>query len=568
MSANSPDRFVRFSACALAGSTLPVFLPELPPPGLMILSACAASGLAVRFAWLRSGLFLLLGFTWVCWHASNSIESVLLPELEKQPMLVSGRVVDLPQREADRLKILFKVEDSDLHLAFAGSGKLILNCYRCAMDIRAGERWQFLVKLKRPSGGASPGAFDYEKWLFRHRIAATGYLVSGETGQTGNGNQRLEAAGRLYYQVWRTNIQAWIRSLDGLSPRASSLFRALLIGDRGGLTDVDWRVLRSTGVAHLVAISGLHIGLVMVTIMFLARYFLDSMPRLYLLCPRIWITRCLGLLGASGYAALAGFAVPTLRALLMIGLFILANLLGRNMSLFRLLFATVVILLLLDPFIAFEPGFWLSFGAVFIIAWSISTVRSMNWVMAQPRLWLGMMPLLILFFSHVSLVAPVANFIAIPIVSFLLLPAGLLASLMAGLGLEKFGALLLEYSGKLADAGLTGLEFLADIPMASVSYTPPGSVTAALIILTGLLMTTPFQFHSPVIYLVMAVLAFAPAPASLQPGEFEVALLDVGQGLSIVITTRHTTTVYDTGPRYGPISIFYHFPHRPIKPMV
>ena len=563
MSASSPDRFIRFAAWLLAGATLPVFLAELPSLWLLIVSAGALSALAARFAWLRSGLFLLLGFTWVCWHASSSIDRVLSSELEKQPMLVSGRVVDLPQREADRLKILLRVEESYPHQAFADSGKLILNCYRCTMDIRAGERWQFRVKLKRPSGGVSPGAFDYEKWLFRHRVAATGYLVSGETGQADNGNQRLEPAGRLYYQVWRTDLQAWIQSVDGLSPRASGLFRALLIGDRSGLSNVDWRVLRSTGVAHLVAISGLHIGLIMVTIMFLARHILDFVPRLYLLCPRIWITRCLGLLGASGYAALAGFAVPTLRALLMIGLFILAHLLGRNISLFRLLFATVFILLLLDPFIAFDTGFWLSFGTVFIIAWSSSGIRSTNWLMAQPRLWLGMMPLLVLFFSHVSLVAPVANFVAIPVVSFLLIPAGLLASLLAGLGVEKPGALLMEYSGRVADVGLTGLEFLADIPMASLSYTPTGSVSAALIIVAGLMMTTPFQLHSPAIYLVMAVLAFVPAPASLQRGEFEVALLDVGQGLSIVITTRHSTTVYDTGPRYGPISIFHPFPKCP-----
>ena len=400
MSSNKRDHLVISSASALAGATLPMLLSELPPLAVL----AAISGVfGILALWLRPlapVFWVLLGFSWVCGHAGGVLTSILPEHLERQPLVIEGRITDLPRTGEGRTRVLLDIDNSEPSWIQGRAAKVILNCYRCRLKLQAGERWRVTVKLKRPSGTASPGAFDYEKWLFRQGIVATGYIVDNA------GNRRLASAHALNYQGWRSRLRIYLLSLPGVSPRARGMFRALLIGDRGGLTNRDWAVLRATGISHLVAISGLHIGLIMLTVSFLFRYGLDLFPRLYLYFPRVWFSRIAGVLAAMVYAALAGFAIPTLRALLMIGLFITARLMGRDISLFRLLFATVALLLLFDPFVAFDASFWLSFGAVFIIALGADTATRFSWLTMQPRLWLSMMPLLILFFSYVSLVAP------------------------------------------------------------------------------------------------------------------------------------------------------------------
>ena len=549
MSANAANHFLPSAVLALAGATLPVFLSELPHPLILVGILASCLFLAWFFRPLLPLLFLFLGLSWVSWNAAHSIAAVMPAEIENTPLLIEASVVDLPHMEERHTRLRVRlIADID---GWPGSKNefLRLNCYRCYWKFHVGEHWSLVVKLKRPHGFASPGAFDYEKWLFRQGIRATGYVIGGDQ-EKGQNNLLDEKSGPVY-QVWRQDLQEFLHNLPLISARSRGLFLALLIGDRGGLEQLDWDVLRNTGVSHLVAISGLHIGMVMLATTFAFRFFLNLVPVIFLYLPRVWLCRIAGVMAATGYAALAGFSVPTQRALLMLTLFVIAGLLGRETSLIRLLFMTTSLLIMVDPLVTMDTGFWLSFGAVLIIAWGSGIEPGTSWLRTQPRIWLGMAPLLILFFGQISLVAPLANLVAIPVVSFFVLPVALLAGLFFLLGLDSIPAMMFFVCGLVVDLGWNTLNLLAELPMSSYDYTISGVIPSALLIVTGLMVLSPFQVVGPAIYTGLALSLLNPSASQIESGDFTVSFLDVGQGLSVVISTMNTTTVYDTGPSFG-----------------
>jgi competence protein ComEC len=330
------------------------------------------------------------------------------------------------------------------------------------------------------------------------------------------------------------------------------LVRALVLGDRSGLDPAQWEVLTRTGTNHLIAISGLHVGLVAALLFFLSRWAWSRSARLTLLIAAPRAAAFAALTGAVAYSALAGFAISTQRALIMLAVVLGAVLLSRAVRPVSGIVLALVGVLILDPKAVLSYGFWLSFGAVAALLYALGRRLGAGglwskWGRAQWAVALGLLPMLLLLFGRASLIAPVVNLIAVPLFSLVLLPAVLVASL---LGLVPGAELPLVLTARVMAWGFGLLEGAAGWTWAAATVSwRPAWVWAAAFAGAVLLLAPrglPGRWVGLLLLLPLPLLR-APAP---DYGEAQVTLLDVGQGLSAVVRTREHTLVYDTGPKF------------------
>ena len=280
------------------------------------------------------------------------------------------------------------------------------------------------LRLSPPIAPLNTGGGGYERWLYQERIAATAELVDWQPLTDGCG------VACLYHQ-WRIGL---IHRLDQHLSRMQhpGLVEALLLGSRARLEDAHWEVLEATGTQHLVAISGLHLGLVAMLIgQLVAAPAGQASPR----CPRLgrWLPFTVILLGALGYALLAGFTVPTQRALVMVGVAGLLLSGGRQWRLWDGWLLAFVFVVCLEPRAILGMGFWFSFGAVACLILAFGARRSAagavrSLLMAQVAVVAGLMPVMLGFGLEPSLMALPANLVAIPFLGLVVMPLLLLAA--------------------------------------------------------------------------------------------------------------------------------------------
>ncbi len=416
----------------LAGVLAVLALPVLPSGPWLLLAGVPIAAAACLWRPARILIFVLVGFCWCWWCAQNQLGLRLAPALEGRNLVVSGWVASIPQSQTDYVRFEFAVEQLDGHAPGHGIPKLIrLSWSKTAIVPAAGQHWRFTVRLKQPRGYMNPGGFDYEGWLFRHGIGATGYVFHDQA-------KRMDAAARFPLLRARAAIfTAMQRALN--HNEFSGVAAALAIGDRSGIDAAQWRVFQNTGTAHLVAISGLHIGLVAGLVFLLLRFFWRRSAWLCARLPAPIAGALAALLAASLYAAMAGFSVPTQRALIMLVALVGATVLRRHARPLDMLGMALIAVLILDPLSAGEIGFWLSFAAVAVIFYvfngrlNSSRGKVMQLLRTQWAVGIGLLPLLVLFFHRATLVSPLANIVAVPVYSLLFVPLDLTGVVFLGL---------------------------------------------------------------------------------------------------------------------------------------
>lgn len=537
--------FVKAALCFVAGASTIGLWPELPPSGVI------AAGLAIGVAgclhrWTRLPALAVLGAALALAAASQRLEAVPAGEPAGEDIVVTGRVAGLPHAEQRHIRFRFDVRSArhDGQTVQVPSTVRLSWYGRDLPAVIPGEQWRFSVRLRPPRGFANPGGFDYARWLFVEGLGATGHVrADGVT-------ERLAPA-RPTLNGLRHRLRQTISQRDRL--QHPGMLTALAIGDRALIGDDAWDVLLATGTNHLVAISGLHIGLAAAAGFFFGRVLWQGLPSLKQRVARPVFAAVAGMTCATCYAALAGFAIPTQRALVMLAVGLGMLVLRRRAAAPEVLAAALVAVILFDPLAPLAAGFWLSFGAVAAIVYLMhgrlgGGRRLPGFARLQAGIAVALAPAAVLLFARASLAGPVANLIAVPWVSLVVVPPTLLGTLV-GAWSPLAGGLLLQ----LADLALMPLwwflQALAAYPWAETHRPTPSPLSMGLALIGVIALLAPRGVPGKAagfVCLMPLFLAPSPRPA---PGAVWLDVLDVGRGVAIVARTRSYTLVHDTGPR-------------------
>ena len=491
------------------------------------------------------------------------------PALEGVDLQVIGVVCSLPQWHSDGVRFGFEVEQA----VRGAQGQTVqlpptlsLGWYKPQHgeeagglpDIQVGERWQLPLRLQRPHGLINPGGFDTELWLWEQGLHATGHVR-----QAAPGTPPMRLALTWWYPVeqWRGHVRRQI--LQTLKePRFGGQTAALLLGDQAAISQHDWDVFRTTGIAHLMSISGLHITLWA----WVARWLLSRLWRYSDVWGRSW---CLvypaplaalwgGVLFALAYAVFSGWGVPAQRTVTMLLAACWLRVHALHWPLLAQWLLAAAVVCVWDPWAVLQAGFWLSFVAVGMLflmppapastasgegSWLARLVRHLRLLLREQGLiTLGLAPLTLLLFQQVSVVGLLVNLFAIPWVTFVVTPlafAGVLWSPLwhvCSLGLQCLMAVL-EPLPALSWA----VWHTAVLPW---WLTVMGTAGAAVFIsqstvhkrLCGAALLAPVFFWQ------------TPRPPM---GVAQLLFADIGQGNAVLVRTATHSLLFDTGPRFG-----------------
>lgn len=491
-----------------------------------------AAHLLPRHRWIGGFLF---GVCWAFTHASIQLEHRWPASFAKQAVTVQGYVVGLPKEEGFRHRFDFRVVSGD-DIGAKLPRRLRLSWYQNPPELRPGDLWKLEVKLKPPRGYANPGGFDYERYLFFQRIDALGYVVAGHS--TGV---------KFTLDRFRDQASSYLRQL--MPDSNQGVLLALTLGDRRYLSTDQRDLLRDTGTAHLLAISGMHVALVAGAFGLLVAGVWRLVPRLACRWPTRLVGAFSGAVAALCYATMAGWSLPTQRAVIMVmvGAVFIARF--RHGHWFHAWIIALAAVLLLQPMAPLDGGFWLSFIAtafVILVARGLPRQHAAKTMVGlQWRLSLALLPVIWLTFSEVPWLSPLANLLAVPVVSLLVLPMALLGAIAAPW--PALSALCFGGASEVVAWLFGGLAWLAEAPRFEPSEL--GAWQAWILVLVSIWLVLPKRlFAVPMVCLVLAALS----PRDLRPPAHElyVDMIDVGQGNAVLVRTATHALLYDAGDRY------------------
>lgn len=554
---SSPPGMLAGAVAVLAGAVLVQALPALPPRWAIVTLGCVACVGICGCRWWRAPPWwyllpiVLAGFAWTAWRADLALAARLPHTLEKQDILVTGRVVDLPEARDGSTRFTFDIARARLDgRAVPVEGRVRLSWYATRDKpppiIRPCSRWRIRVRMKRPRGLVNPGGSDFERAALWRGIVATGYV------------REDPANGLLHQGACVDGVRARVAAaIDTALPddaHAARLLRALSVGDQRALDEHDWQVVRATGISHLIAISGFHVGLAAVFGALLVRLAWWLLPALSLRLARPLAEAAIAFPAALVYGALAGFGLPTTRTLLMIAVVAGWRLLRRGGGFGPAFGLALAAILVVDPMSVLSAGFWLSFAGVALLAWTLAwdsgwRGRLREAGLAPLLMTLALLPLTVWFFGQVSLVGPLANLVAVPFVSFVIVPLDLVACVLL-LAWPWAGGLLLHACAWLADGLWWLLVQLAAWP-AAMQYPHMATLTAfALACVGALWLLAPRGVPARALGILLLLPLCWPRDTLPVDGAFRATVVDVGQGLSVLVRTHGHALLYDAGARY------------------
>ena len=499
-----------------------------------------------------------LGFFWAAACAHIRLADELPKEWERQDIQIIGVIASMPQQHDRGQRFKFDVEQIltpeaviPRHISLSHFVGVFQNQadieYQKTEDAayRAGQRWQFTVRVKRPHSTINPHGFDFEAWALERNIRAGGYVRKHED------NRMLDAA--VYHpqyviEMLREKIRNRMNQVLQ-DKEYGGVLRALAIGDESGIKQEDWQVFLKTGTNHLMSISGLHITMLAGLAFSITQLLWRRSEWLTIKLPARKAATLVGAIIALAYSLIAGFSIPTQRTLYMLSVFAVALWIGRHIAISRVLAYALLIVVILDPWAVLAPGFWLSFGAVAVIAYALNGRLSQpHWLRAaittQWAVSLGLMPLLLIMFQQVSIISPLANALAIPVISLIVVPLTLLGAM-----LPIDWILLTAYQA--IHLCMMVLEWMADSSFSVWQQQAPPFWTLPLAVLGVLWILLPRGIPMRWLGFIAITPMFLVQSPALPFGAMRVAVLDVGQGLAVAVTTQQHALLYDTGPRYS-----------------
>lgn len=593
------------------GALLSLFLPIVPDFSYVIVITCLFF-ILMLFKKAHVYAALLLGAFWMLYHGAiynHKAKTLQEQHLYQAPVILTGSIESLiteikPSQTRKNFTQRFnfrvyKVNDNVLaepimvRLSWQ-KPSLYVDKHSIAY-LKQNQQWQLPVKLKPAHGLSNTGGFHYQQWLRQHSIVATGYVKNRELS-----NIALLDNAVSVRQQWFDRINKAI-NYSVLKDNNSNVatFLALTFGVRDQLSKYNWQLLQVTGTQHVIAISGLHIGLIAATSYFIFLLFIRFLP-LTLLPYSIqlkiqtlniyYLAISFSVCCALFYSYLAGFSSPTLRAFIMLLIFWLAKVFVVRLSKVRLLLLTLCAIIIVQPMSMIGIGFWLSCYAVviiFFIHWlylyqlaKFSKIKRYIYSLIAVQLGLSLfiLPVAALLNNELPLIAIVANLLVVPLVSFVILPCVLLTFLvnlwcdfpslfvLTNQLLSFYWYLLAWFSG-------------AKTTVLALSFTHITLVLVSVIfVLLSLLKATNKRLYIMLSFLPLLCIfvishldtflgkedsvkaaflkqSFTDNQSLLNSidkvSQWQLHVFDVGQGLAILIETKGRAILYDTGASFA-----------------
>ncbi|MDM8564242.1 DNA internalization-related competence protein ComEC/Rec2 [Candidatus Halobeggiatoa sp. HSG11] len=493
----------------------------------------------VKFPRTRLLFFFVLGLAYAVFRADIILAQKVPIELTRNNIKITGTIIGTPYQHG----LIFSPKATE---EWPNPGLIYLKYSpNVQYEMIPGQKWRLTVRLKQIRTTSNPDSFNLETWLFKNSIAATGSIRSAtylqEFSLLNINNIRHHLAEEL-----KTELAEY---------QSVGIIIALALGDRSAIPTPQKEILRHANISHLIAISGLHIGFIAWLTFIISRSLWKYMGSMALLFPAPRFAALASIFFATNYAMLAGFSLPTQRALIMVMVALFGIIFNYKIAASKIFAITLLLILLLEPLTVLSIEFWLSFGTVAIIFYGLTGYPEkgnsfleknfMHIIKIQIIVTVGLFPILLFIFGYVSLLSFAANFIAIPWTSFIVIPFTLL-----GIILLPLTSGLLHIAAFTFDAILIPIIFLANLDwnlwQQKISlFTLITSMIGIFILLLpkgfpakwlGFIWLLPLfnypQYHSN----------------NLKQGEVWFTLLDVGQGLSAVIRTKNHVLIYDTGP--------------------
>lgn len=532
-----PPLGMMVAVAVLAGVSVVQVFPWLPPLWASIALLVASAILFRQADANRIAGAMLFGVAWACLVGQWVMQSRLPLELSRQDFQIEGRVLGLPQREDESIRFDLLIE-SGSEGAPVGE-RVRLGWYgQVVPRIEPGSRWKMEVRLKRPLGVLNPGGRDFERSALAMRIAATGYVR-----EPGRARQLQPGRG-----VDRLRDQVSARIAKALPEGHGRFVQALAVGDTRNIQDSDWEILRATGLTHQIAISGFHVGMVGGLGALLMSALFRLFPGWGRALPRPQAVALAAMVWAFGYTALAGFALPTVRTWLMIAVVLSARLLRRPQSGRESFALALLTVLLFDPLSVLAPGFWLSFAGVGWLIWCLPQSRDIghirNFLQAQGVAVLGLLPLTIWFFGQASIPGPVANLLGVPIISLCVVPLALLGLLLSTVS-NGAADLSWKAAAYVMDGLWRALEAMAGWPGSTMWLTEPSFAALALACAAAFWLLLPRGTPGRGLACLLFLPMLWPARDPPAPGQVDIQVIDVGQGLSVLVRTTSHSLLFD-----------------------
>lgn len=481
--------------CLVLGIGLGAAVPGRSLAAGTVLSICAVLslwGLVVRKGarWAPLGMFLALGYLslqpWVCPefpanHLANFVDT--------QRWKITGRVDSYPRQHGYYRKFILRVQRlTGPNGSRAVTGRLRVTARGAGPGLRPGDRLCFQGRLRSIRNFNNPGRFDYRRYMAFKQVWATSYvradrIVVLEKSAATRITRRIEKI--------RQRIAALIESTTQVP--VAGVLKALLVGDRTGITAEIRDAFNRAGAGHLLAISGLHIGIVAGAAFFFFQWLLSNIrPLLW----RAWTRKgaaLLALLPVFFYALISGLSPSSQRAAVMVTVFLMTFLFNRDQDAMNTLAVAALVILVVYPPALFSISFQLSFSAVLAIIYGFACLKARGAAAARPTVLSrrfaigrklasfglvsvfaigGTLPLVMLYFNQVSLVGLLANIILVPLIGFGVVPLGLVAVFIFPVWLAGAIWCLKGCAGMLVIA-LDIVRFFADLPFAAVKTVTP-----------------------------------------------------------------------------------------------
>lgn len=521
----------------LAGIMLPALLPSLQYALLLALI------LALGCLWRRWRNYLLTLVLGVC--IASSYGAWQLHHRLDQPRIdvtLSGEVVGLPVSRNGRLQFVLGISqvltDSQTSIRLR---KVKLSDYESDVELRTGDQVVVRVRLKPPRGLYNPEAFDLERHYLASGLDARGYVREWV---------ELKSSAPGPWQ-WRQMLRDHFT--EHYDRTAATTLMALVLGERVVFTDRERDVLRITGTAHLMVVSGLHVAVVAGFAWFLGRLAaavcagVTGNRACIRVLPLVFVVALV-----TVYAWLAGWGLPVQRAWLMMLVFVLGSWRLFQLTAWQRWRWALVVVVSIQPLAVLEAGTWLSFTAVALIILASQSGASVKrwtdmpaaWAKIQLSLFLGMLPITVLYFQQFNPLGILVNLIAVPLLTMVVWVLPLVLPLAVSLPALRghVEAFIAQY--------WQGLEWAADVAGLYMTTIKPEAVLVFLLLVIGCCALLPLGW----LYRLLACVGFLPLlwvkQTPLENGRFEALVFDVGQGQAVLVKTAAGNVLYDTGPGY------------------